>query len=146
MSAPLLLDPTQGEMTREMKQVCRKFEEVTGWRIPVMERAGTSVKSIAKAEPLKKSGCQRPDCFPCTSGGKNCESNGTGYRIKCEACQLDGIVSLFEGETGRNVHTRGKEHLDALRLENKENALWKDCLIQHNGEKVKFSIKVLGVF
>ena len=25
VSAPLLLDPTSGEMTREMKQVCRKM-------------------------------------------------------------------------------------------------------------------------
>ena len=32
------------------------------------------------------------------------------------------------------------------RLENEENAFWKHCLIQHNGEKAKFSMKVLGVF
>ena len=36
-------------MSREMKEVCRKFQEVTGWRIPVIERAGRSVRSIAKA-------------------------------------------------------------------------------------------------
>ena len=53
---------------------------------------------------------------------------------------------MYEGETGRNGYTRGKEHLDALRLKNKENALWKHCLEQHNVEKAKFSMKVLGVF
>ena len=66
--------------------------------------------------------------------------------IKCETCQQAGVVSLYEGETGRNGYTREKEHLDALRLENEDNALWKHCLIQHNGEKAKFSMKVLGVF
>ena len=111
------------------------------------ERTGKSVRSIAKAEPLKAQGCKRPDCFPYTSGGGgNCESNGSGYRIICETCQKDGVVNLYEGEMGRNGYTRGKEHLDALRLENEENALWKHCLIQHNGEKAKFSMKVLGVF
>ena len=54
VSAPLLLDPAPGEMTRDMKEVCRKFEEVTGWRISVNKRAGNSVRSIAKAEPLKE--------------------------------------------------------------------------------------------
>ena len=69
MSAPLLLDPTSVEMTREMKEVCKKFEEVTGWRIPVIERAGNHIRSIAMAEPLKEKGCKRLDCFLGTSGG-----------------------------------------------------------------------------
>ena len=125
-------------MTKEMKGVCQKFEEVTG--------TGTSVRSIAKAEPLKEEGCRRLDCFPCSSGGGNCERNGSGYQIRCETCHLDGVSSLYEGETGRNAYTRGKEHLDALRLENEDNALWKHCLVQHNGEKAVFSMKVLGVF
>ena len=56
------------------------------------------------------------------------------------------MLSLYEEETGRNAYTRGKEHLDALTLENEDNALWKHCLVQHNGEKAVFSMKVLGVF
>ena len=39
VSAPLILDPTAGDMTRDMKEVCKNFENVTGWRIPVVERA-----------------------------------------------------------------------------------------------------------
>ena len=146
VSASLLLEPTPGHMTREMREVCKNFEEVTGWRIPVLERAGRSVMSIAKAEPLKKDECRRSDCFPCTSGGGNCEKCGSGYQIRCETCHLDGISSLYEGETGRNGYTRGKEHLDALRLENEDGALWKHCLVQHDGKKAVFSMKVLGVF
>ena len=34
----------------------KNFEEVKGWKIPVMERAGKSVRSIAKTEPLKMEG------------------------------------------------------------------------------------------
>ena len=59
VSAPLIIDPTAGEMTKDMRAVCKDFEKVTGWRVPVNERAGKAMKSVAKAEPLKKKGCQR---------------------------------------------------------------------------------------
>ena len=132
-------------MSREMKEVCRKFQEVTRWRIPVIERAGRSVRSIAKAEPLKEKGGKRQDCFRCTSGGGNCERNRSEYRIKCKSCQLAIVVFLYEGETGKNWYTQGKEHQDALKLEKKENALWKHCQIQQNEEKATIAMKVLGV-
>ena len=54
-------------MTKEMKDVCKKFEEVIGWRIPVVERAGISVRSIAKAEPLHNNLLIQPwpiSCWP----------------------------------------------------------------------------------
>ena len=57
-------------MTSEIKEVCRRFEAVTGMRVAVQERAGDSIKHIAKAEPLRERGCEREDCFPCTKGGE----------------------------------------------------------------------------
>ena len=79
ISAPLILDPTAGSMTNEMKDVCRKFENITGMKVVVQERAGASVKHTAKAEPLRSKGCLREDCFPCKSGGNGrCEKNGAG--------------------------------------------------------------------
>ena len=143
VSAPLILDPTSGNMTKEMKAVSRKFEEVTGWRVPVVERAGTKVSSIAKAEPLKKGGCGREDCFPCTTGGGNCERNGAGYTISCLRCKM---VVKYEGESGSNGYSRGGEHSTALELMQEDNALWKHCLVAHGGEKVEFSMKVVGTF
>ena len=145
ISAPLILDPTSGSMTKEMKEVCRKFEQVTGMRIAVNERAGDSIKHTAKPEPLKTKGCDREDCFPCSTGGGQCRKNGAGYRIRCETCHMDGKVTLYEGETGRNSYTRGLEHKSAIRLEDEENALWKHCLIEHGGQPAEFSMKVVGV-
>ena len=145
VSAPLIVDPTAGNTTSEMREVCRKFEAVTGMRVAVLERAGDSVKHIAKAEPLRIQSCGRNECFPCQSGGGKCEKNGTGYRIVCLTCQAAGKVSEYEGETGRNGYTRGAEHLSALRLEDEENALWKHCQIAHDGTQAEFSMKVLKV-
>ena len=57
VSASLILDPTAGNLTKEAKEVCAKFELVTGMRVVVQERAGSSIKHLARAEPLKKKGC-----------------------------------------------------------------------------------------
>ena len=35
ISAPLIVDPTAGNMTKELKEVCRRFEAVTGMRVAV---------------------------------------------------------------------------------------------------------------
>ena len=87
----------------------------TGWRVPVVERAGLAMRSLAKAEPLKTEGCKRDDCFPCTTGGGNCERNGSGYRISCGSCLRAGKKAEYEGETGANGFTRGNEQLSGLR-------------------------------
>ena len=104
VSAPLILDPTSGDMSKEMREVARKFEVVTGWRVPVVERAGLRVGSIAKAEPLRRKECGRDDCFPCKTGGGNCERNGAGYRIVCVQCTEE---VAYERETGSNGYSRG---------------------------------------
>ena len=142
-SAPLILDPTAGSLTKDMKEVCSKFEEVTGMRVAVIERAGSSIKRLAKSEPLKVKGCGRDDCFPCSTGGGKCEKNGSSYRIRCETCRLAGKTALYDGETGRNAHTRGSEHQAALRLESEESPLWKHCVLEHQSVKADFSMRAL---
>ena len=116
-------------------------------RVVVQERAGNALKHLAKAEPLKTPGCGRDDCFPCRSSkpGK-CEKNGVGYKIQRETCKRDGKLSLYDGETGCNCYTRGKQHQNALRLKDEENALWKHCLVEHDGAEAEFSMKQTNVF
>ena len=147
VSAPLIIDPTAGNLATEFKDVCKKFEEVTEMRVVVQERAGNALKHLAKAEPLKTPGCRRDDCFPCCSSkpGK-CEKNGVGYNIQCETCKRAGKLSLYDGETGCNCYTRGKQHQNALRLKDEENALWKHCLVEHDGIEAEFSMKQTNVF
>ena len=71
-------------MTSDLKEVCRKFENLTNMKVVVQERAGASVKHETKAEPLRRKSCQREECFACTtSGNGRCEKNGAGYRIEC---------------------------------------------------------------
>ena len=97
------------------------------------------LRTIAKAEPLKKSGCSRGDCFPCTTGGGNCERNGAGYNISCLRCRRVVKEEVeYEGESGSNGYSRGGEHLTALDLKQEDNALWKHCLVAHRERKLNF--------
>ena len=146
VSAPLILDPTAGSLSKDAKEVCRKFEQVTGMRVVVQERAGNANKALAKSEPLKNEKCGRNDCFPCETGGGKCEKNGAGYEIVCVTCLKAGRKTCYYGESGKNGYTRGGEHRTACRLKNEENALYKHCQLEHGGMQAEFSMKVSGRF
>ena len=51
-----------------------------------MEKAGYAFKNVAKAEPLKKKGCENAECFPCSKGGGHCRKNGARYGFLYETC------------------------------------------------------------
>jgi hypothetical protein len=143
-SAPLIIDPTAGSLTAKLKVVCQKFENTSGFRVLVKERAGDALRQDSKSEPLRTRSCGREDCL-CRNSGKpgNCEVNSVGYRIQCKACQKDGLISIYEGESGRNAYSRGLEHQQNLRSEKEDSPLWKHCTLEHNNEKVNFSMKTL---
>ena len=118
VSAPLILDPIPGPMIEQMKAECSKFEMLHGIRVQVCQKAGQSVRTDAKPEPLRKTGCDREDCLPCQSPSNrkgDCEKNSVTYQITCETCLKDGKSTTYEGETGRNAFTRGIEHQQGLR-------------------------------
>ena len=147
ISAPLIVDPTNGTLTRKLKEICGKFKNANGISVTVRERAGTSVRSDCKSEPLRKKGCDRLDCLVCASGKPGmCEKNSVGYRITCESCLGDGQWVHYEGETGRNAYSRGLEHSEDLRSEKEDTPLWKHCLLSHNGIKQSFVMKPLRNF
>ena len=91
ISAPLIVDPTHGDLTKKLKHTCNKFQQATGIKVTVRQRAGASMKTDTKAEPLRNKSCGREDCLCCAKGrpGK-CEQNSAGYRIKCESCLETG--------------------------------------------------------
>ena len=147
ISAPLIVDPTSGELTQKLKETCRKFQIASNIKVTVRERAGISVKTDAKSEPLRSKSCGRVDCLCCSKGkpGK-CEQNSAGYRIKCESCLGAGKFAYYEGETGRNSYSRGLEHQRDLKDEKEDSPLWKHCVLEHDGQKQTFIMKALRSF
>ena len=146
VSAPLILHPTGGDLNEKLRKLCGEHEKSFNMRLAVVERAGDPIARDAKSEPLREIGCKREECFPCRGErGGNCERNGIGYRIRCKTCEeVDGLRTLYEGETGRNGYSRGKEHLAGLENKNEDNPLWKHSRIQHNGVEPEFEMKILS--
>jgi hypothetical protein len=146
--APLIVDPTPGgELTRKFKEVCEETARITGIRIKVVERGGSKIKSVCKSNPLATVGCKRKECGVCE--GRNpglCQEISAGYSCQCLSCEVAGITSRYEGETGQNCYTRQEEHDSAVQKGNLKNAFAKHCEVQHEGEKAEFNMKVTGIF
>ena len=147
VSAPLIIDPTAGGLTVALKLACNKYKEATGIEVKVLLRAGASVGSDAKSEPLRGKACGRQDCLCCSTGHPGgCERNSVGYRITCQACQGAGSWAQYEGESGRNAYSRGLEHQQDLWNEKEDSSLWKHCQLQHEGVKQTFYMEALRSF
>ena len=106
-SATLILGPTAGNMTKEIKDVCKKTEQFTGMRVAVKERSGDAIKHVAKAEPLKNKGCKNPEeCFCCSTGegraGKMEQGTELGVKL---ATGLENSPCMKERWVG--THSRG---------------------------------------
>ena len=145
--APLIMDPTAGRLSENIKKACRDYEVATGICVRLKLRAGAKMGADAKSEPLRNKECGRLDCFSCKSDSPGgCEKNGSAYRITCEGCKSSNIVAEYEGETGRNTYCRGLEHQADLRTMKEDSPLWKHCVVEHSNEKQVFSMKSLGGF
>ena len=101
---------------------------------------------LGRKNPWARDGCDREDCLPCSEEkgkGGNCQQESITYRITCRECLRRNMKSEYTGESSRTSYLRGREHMEGLRNEKEDNALWKHCMTEHGGEKVKFGMKVL---
>ena len=66
------------------------------------------------------------------------------YTLWCEEC--GERVAAYQGETGRNGFTRGREHLENLEAKNEDKSvLWLHSIYHHQRrEDVKYSMRVTG--
>ena len=138
--APRIVFPLAGsQVIEEMKKTCKEFVQKTGIHVKVCPMGGNQISRMVKSGPLKKGGCHDLKCMVCTTGGKGvCRKNGAGYRITCLECPKDGLVTNYERETGQNAFSRGLEHQDGLRNEERSSPICKHCIIHHNSRKVNF--------
>ena len=125
--------------TGDLKKMYQEEIKRSGFKIKVIEKAGTSLKRILqKSDPFRKKFCDRDDCLQCTSGGKgDCNVESINYNIKC--AELRCLKrNIYEGESSYNSYTRGKEHNQKLNAKDEKSALWRHCKDMHYGIKQKF--------
>ena len=146
--APLILCPMAGSsISKQIKQVCKKFEKEHKIGVRLYERGGNKIENFVRSDPLKPKTCGRENCFPCKSGGGgDCARSCAAYRVDCLECETENLKAVYIGETGRNGYARGLEHQDGLEKEKEDNPLWKHCQIQHSSRKVQFKMTCLKSF
>ena len=74
-------------------------------------------------------------------GGGGCHKNNVTYQY---TCQKDGAV--YTGETGRNLYTRGLEHLDKYEKKAEKSFMHAHQMECHEGAPADFTAKVTGSY
>ena len=135
----------------------------------MVELGSSKISSVLCRNPWAGP-CADKKCFVCTTGGKG-QSNRPGctYEVQCLACRDKGpdTVPLLEdeegekrpgqgtvgkpckasyhSESGYSAFTRGLEHQKSLEKKSIKNALWRHCVLYHEGKQVDFSMSVTSI-
>ena len=124
----------ESALAKSIREIERNNRQGRTHRIKVVEQSGTTVRNIlANNYPWAPTSCNDPQCFPCSSSSGtsekliSCRRPGVGYQISCLLCKNMEVIAIYHGESGRNMYTRGKEHLQGL-----ANGTPSNCLVIHN--------------
>ena len=127
------------------------MEYIVGYRIKVVERAGTPSKLLVPLERLHDgTPCGREKCITCTQEGENkippCTKRNLMYENICLKCNPNVVKeggkvtppktfpSIYIGETSRSIAERGKEHWRGYMEGKEDNHIWKHHVLHHGGE------------
>ena len=154
----LFVPATKGSaLARRIKEAEVSNRQGRHSRIKVVERSGPTVKSkLSKKAPWGNKRCGAEDCMYCLTSKEatfSCRTPGVGYSITCELCSAGGLVSKYQGETGKNLYARGRMHIQEFKASTQSN-----CMVIHNrifhpqlvcvpgDETFNFRMEMTGVF
>ena len=105
-------------------------------RIKFIETSGRKFIDQLKVRDPFQSNCKTEEnCFICSNspGAKptNCKVANVGYALICSTCRERKIEKEYIGETCRNAHLRGNEHLKLLEKKSEKSVLYKNIVNDH---------------
>ena len=143
-----------GELARNIREVLGRIQNILGFKIKVVERAGTPLRMMF---PLSKIGegkeCGRKDCITCTQDSRGEElppctkrsvlyenirlvyNPGAGGEEGKKLTPPMNIPSIYVGESARSLYERGKEHWRAFRNKNDDSHILKHHVLHHGGKR-----------
>jgi len=140
----IMIPATPNSQLKRMIEERLKALKLTG-KMKIIEKSGQKFIEVLKksTKKLKTIGCDDPKCLiNKTKNGGNCKKNEITYEIKCKQCK-----DIYIGETARNGHTRGIEHINDSESHNEEekerSVLLRHINEKHQGEKVEFEMRVI---
>ena len=139
------------ELLRMLKKTEEKHSISPTSRIKFVETSGRKyIDQLQLKDPFTENCSWDENCFVCQNSTEqtNCKVSNVGYSVICKTCKDKGLLRSYEGETCRNAHIRGKEHLKALQRQSEKSALYKHIKNEHANEEnsVKFQMKITGRF
>lgn len=141
-----------GMLAKRLQKVENSISKLTGERIKIVERSGTTIKKLLiKSNPWAGGLCGRDKCLSCLYNDKpqNCFAKGVVYDITCKECKERAVdsedvpVYRYTGTTSRSLYQRGKEHLSGFLKKDDNNALYKHSQDKHDGDFVEFEMEVI---
>ena len=135
-----------GTLAKQMRAVCDRGA-TKNIKIRIVERGGkTLLRQLQRSNPTAPPKCFRSDCAACEQEDTflRCHKDSVTYRYTCLQPSCD---AAYQGETGRNFYTRGKDHQDLYESEKqRESKSWMFAHQQqaHSGDPAQFKIKILN--
>ena len=134
----------------EMKKMVQETVDRSGFKIKVVEKAGTRlVRALQRNDPFKPETCSDiQGCMVCRGEKKGaCRESGVTYRIRCLGHSTENTDercdSVYPGETDRNGYTRGNEHSDDLKFRREGSVMWKHCVDKHQSVEQAFEMEIV---
>ena len=143
-----------GELASRIRKAETELENVTGYRVKIVERSGTMIKRmVVKSNPWAGGPCGAPECLVCKheNGGGDCKKRSVTYRTRCKTCFESGVKrgekleKVYIGESSRTGRERGAEHANDYLKAAPDSHMWKHWQTDHQEETEKpvFSMKIL---
>ena len=150
-----------GELAKSIRETLKRVEHIVGFKVKVVERAGTAVKSFFSLTRMWEGApCGRLDCTTCSQVGEEviaCNKRNLVYENICVKCNPTAVTrgelknantntpSLYVGETARSIYERGREHWEDYKSKSSDSHIYKHHVLHHNSEgEPEFVMKVVG--
>ena len=155
------------ELAKKLREAEEKLEELTGYRLKIVERAGFKLEDLLhKSDPWQGQDCGRELCLLCETKQKtgkqksqDCTKRSCVYEIWCMKCMADEEkriedeagedkelclkkkekikVYKYIGETSRSVYERALEHQLSYQSLSTNSYMLKHWIDKHEGEDLK---------
>ena len=149
-STVLFVEQTpNGELASRLREAEEKLSNITGFRVKVVEKNGTPVKTILHvANPWADGLCGRDHCYPCSTGDKSdCFKRGIVYTNTCRDCISGDNPKWYVGESARSSFERGGEHCRDYVRQKQDSHILKHLEVAHPGQtEPNFDFRVKGRF
>ena len=127
-----------------------RLQRILGFRVKVVERTGTSLRSsMPNTNPWAGGHCTRVECVTCNQNAEEkpaCTKPNLVYENICVKCNPDAVKkgelkdinkdvpSMYLGETARSIQERAKEHWESWKSRNSDSHIYEHWVLHHGSE------------